>query len=262
MEYAESVAALNARRPAARTVFAGACFLLLAAALALPLRAQVPDPGAERNTAESRPAPRELVVLVHGMGRSTFSMRPLADALEAEGYEVLRFGYSSYCCSIPELGAQLREAMDAGMRDEITKVHFVGHSLGNILVRWVLTRDTLPPRVGRVVMLAPPNQGAEAADRFASVAGWFLRPIDELRTDSVSTVQRLPPVSGVEIGVISARDDRTVKLTETHLDEESAHIVVGGGHTFIIRREDVFQRVSEFLRTGRFAMTDSVPRMP
>ena len=253
------MAALNDRSPAARTAFVTAYFGLLVAALALPVRAQAPDPDAQRSTASaSHPAPRELVVLVHGMGRSVFSMRPLASALEADGYDVLSFGYSSICCSIPELGAQLREAVDARMGDEITKVHFVGHSLGNILVRWVLTRDTLPPRVGRVVMLAPPNQGAEKADRFAAVAGWFLRPIDELRTDSLSTVQRLPAVNGVEIGVISARDDRTVKLTETHLDEETAHIIVGGGHTFIMRREEVFVRVSEFLRTGRFAMTDSV----
>ena len=263
MEYAEPVAALIARFPSARRALAAALCGLLAAPLAVFAQAQAPAPDpAHSAAAVARPAPRELVVVVHGMGRSSFSMLPLASALEDEGYEVLRFGYSSVCCSIPELGEQLREAVDARMRDEITQVHFVGHSLGNILVRWVLTRDTLPPRVGRVVMLAPPNQGAEAADRFASVAGWLLRPIDELRTDTSSTVHRLPPVRGVEIGVISARDDRTVKLTETHLEEESAHIVVSGGHSFIMRREEVIVRVSEFLRTGRFAMTGPLAREP
>ena len=46
-----------------------------------------------------------------------------------------------------------------------------------IIVRWVLTRDTLPERVGRVVMLAPPNQGAHAANTFTPWAGWLLRPM-------------------------------------------------------------------------------------
>lgn len=226
--------------------------LVVAAALALPAVAWTQAPA-------TVPAPRhELVVLVHGMGRSTFSMRPLAHALEAEGYDVLRFGYSSLCCSIPELGAQLRSALDARMTDDVTAVHFVGHSLGNILIRWVLTRDTLPPRVGRVVMLAPPNQGARAADRYAGVAGWLLKPIDDLRTDSLSTVHLLPEIRGVQIGVISARDDRTVQLTETHLEEETAHIVVGGGHTFIMRREDTRARTVEFLRTGAFSLTGPV----
>lgn len=206
-------------------------------------------------TPTTEPGPRELVVLVHGMGRSSYSMRPLAQALEADGFDVLRFGYSSVCCSIPELGAQLRAAIDARLTDEHTVVHFVGHSLGNILVRWVLTRDSLPPRVGRVVMLAPPNQGAEAADRFAPFAGWLLKPISDLRTDSLATVHTLPPVRGIEIGVIAARDDRTVKLIETHLEEEVAHIVVDGGHTFIMRRADVHGRTTEFLRTGRFSLT-------
>jgi len=199
-------------------------------------------------------APRELVVLVHGMGRSAFSMRPLEDALEAEGFEVVRFGYSSLCCTIPELGERLREAV-VERAGEGRAVHFVGHSLGNILVRWALTRDTIPFRVGRVVMLAPPNQGAASADKFAGVAGWLLRPLAELTTDSLATVRTLPEVRGVEIGIIAARDDHTVRFTETHLPEESAHIVVDGGHTFIMRRQAVHARTIEFLRTGRFALT-------
>jgi hypothetical protein len=71
--------------------------------------------------------------------------------------------------------------------------------------------------VGRVVMLAPPNQGAHAANTFAPIVGWLLRPVSELGSDSASTVRRLPRVKDVTIGVIAARDDRTVKLPETHL---------------------------------------------
>jgi pimeloyl-ACP methyl ester carboxylesterase len=244
------VAALGSRARAALCALALGALVPWSLGVAAPsvARAQPPVPAPHH----------ELVVLVHGMGRSTLSMRPLARALEGEGYDVLRFGYSSLCCSIPELGAKLERAVRERMTDDVVAVHFVGHSLGNILVRWVLTRDTLPPRVGRVVMLAPPNQGSSAADRYAGVAGWLLKPIDGLRTDSLAAVRLLPPVEGVEIGVISARDDRTVRLTETHLPEETAHIVVGGGHTFIMRRADTIARTLEFLRTGAFSLTGPV----
>lgn len=202
---------------------------------------------------------RELVVVAHGLGRSTWSMRPMIKALEKAGYDVMPFGYSSYCCSIGEIGTKLQRRLDERMTPQHTRVHFVGHSLGNIIVRWVLTRDTLPERVGRVVMLAPPNQGAHAANTFNPWFGWLLRPMRELKADTAATVRKLPPVRVAEIGVIAARDDRTVKVPETRLDEARAHVQVPGGHSFIMRRDDVHALTVHFLRTGQF--TDSVSRV-
>jgi triacylglycerol lipase len=197
-------------------------------------------------------APRELVVLVHGMGRTLGSMWPLERTLEAKGYEVLNFGYSSTCCEIPELGEQLRDTVLRHLDARHTAVHFVGHSLGGILIRWVLTRDTLPPRVGRVVMLAPPNQGSHTADRYTPLVGWLLRPMQELRTDSASTVQRLPPLRGIEAGVIAGDDDGKVDIRETHLPGGTDHIVVDGTHTFLMGDREVQRQTLAFLRTGRF----------
>lgn len=233
----------------------------LFAALAL-LTATVGAGDAQTRAPRDPAVPRELVVVTHGMGRSVLSMWPIKKALEAEGFEVMTFGYSSYCCSIAEIGEQLRTELRAYMGPQHTRVHFVGHSLGNIVVRYVLTRDTLPPRVGRVVMLAPPNQGAHAANTFAAYAGWLLKPVPELQADTGATVRRLPRVRDVQIGVIAARDDRTVKIPETHLPEETAHLVVGGGHSFIMRREDVKLQTVAFLRNGQFAATTSAPLAP
>lgn len=203
------------------------------------------------------PAPRELVVVVHGMGRSSLSMWPVARVLEAAGYEVLRYGYSSYCCTIPQIAADLRLELKDRIGPQHTRVHFVGHSLGNILVRYILTRDTIPPRVGRIVMLAPPNQGALAANRLAPFVGWLLKPTPELRADSAATVRGIPPLTGVEIGIIAASGDRTVKLAETHLPEEKAHVIVGGGHSFIMYRADVQKLTVRFIRSGSFAEDSS-----
>lgn len=201
--------------------------------------------------------PHELVVVVHGMGRSSLSMWPIARVLEAEGYEVMRYGYSSYCCTIPQIAADFRLELAERIGPQHTRVHFVGHSLGNILVRYVLTRDTIPPRVGRLVMLAPPNQGALVANRLSPYVGWLLKPTPELRVDSGTTVLGIPRINGIEIGVIAASGDRTVKLVETHLPEEKEHTVVGGGHSFIMYRDDAQQLTVRFIKSGTFAADSS-----
>lgn len=228
---------------------------LFVAALVGPdaVRAQGP---ADADTATAR----ELVVVMHGMGRTARSMRPVEEALREAGYDVLNIGYSSYCCSIPELGATVRREIEAKRLPTHTLIHFVGHSLGNIIARWVIAQDDAPKGVGRIVMLAPPNQGARMANRFAPVAGWLLEPIDELRNDTSATVRKIPTPPGVEIGVIAGRDDSTVRLEETHVAGETAHIVVKGNHTFIMREREVHRLTVEFLRTGKFTPSAEASR--
>ncbi len=222
-------------------------------AVVLMLLAAVPAASRAQGPAVDSLAPRELVVVLHGMGRTARSMRPVETALRAAGYDVLNIGYSSYCCSIPELGEAVQREIAAKREPRHVRVHFVGHSLGNIIARWVIAQDDAPAGVGRLVMLAPPNQGAQMANRFSTVAGWLLEPIDELRQDSTATVRRLPPTpAGVEVGVIAGRDDSTVRIEETHLAGETAHIVVKGNHTFIMREPEVQRLTVEFLRNGRF----------
>ncbi|HEX8692138.1 MAG TPA: alpha/beta fold hydrolase [Longimicrobium sp.] len=193
---------------------------------------------------------RELVVLVHGMGRSRASMWLLGRSLEAEGYRVLNWGYSSYSDPVPALGARLARDV-SGELGRAPKVHFVGHSLGNVIVRWALAHEP-PARAGRVVMLAPPNQGAAAADRYARYAAWLMPPIEELRTAPGSTVRTLPAPRGVDVGVIAGAHDGKVSVDETHLAGERDHVVVPAAHSFIMNRRDVRDLTLRFLRTGRF----------
>jgi pimeloyl-ACP methyl ester carboxylesterase len=193
----------------------------------------------------------EVVVLVHGLGRTRISMMALEWVLEREGYEVLNWGYSSTCCTIDELADELAEDLRRADVASRERVHFVGHSLGNIIVRSLLA-DGLAIPTGRVVMLAPPNQGAERANRFAPAIGWLLRPLPEITTTgrSVPRLLQLPP--GVEVGVIAGRHDGKVRVSESHLPGESDHVTVPSAHTFIMLRSDVHRLVLDFLREGRF----------
>lgn len=201
----------------------------------------------------------DLVVVVHGMGRSRLAMSRMAHSLEREGYRVLNWGYSSTSDSIPVLGEALarRVAREAGG----SRVHFVGHSLGNILVRWALTHHP-PERVGRVVMLAPPNQGSAAADRYAPWLGWFLRPISELRTADGSTVRSLSPMRDVEFGIIAGEFDGKVSTAEAQLPGARDFVLIPAAHSFIMDRRDARQLTVRFLRSGRFGGETTGPAAP
>ena len=203
-------------------------------------------------TADTRPDARELVVLAHGLGRTPASMWWLARSLRARGYRVLNWGYPSYTQPVAELGTRMAREVETALGDA-PAVHFVGHSLGNVLIRWVLAHQS-PPRVGRVVMLAPPNRGARRADLAARYVGWLLPPLADLRTTADATARALAAPDGVEVGIIAGARDRTVRVAETHLDGAAGHVLVPGGHTFIMLRPDVRRLVLGFLATGTFAM--------
>jgi len=217
-----------------------------------------PDASALVHAQESRGTPRdtvrgELVVVLHGMGRTSRSMAPVEEALERAGYDVLNIGYSSICCHIAELAVGVLRKLNEKRLPEHHTVHFVGHSLGGIIARSLISEN--PPRgLGRLVMLAPPNQGSQAADFFSPVIDWLLQPIDELRTDSGATVRNLPPLRNVDVGVIAGRHDGKLSVEQTHLDGETGHVVVNSGHTFIMRRDDVLHLMLAFLRDGSFPL--------
>ena len=192
----------------------------------------------------------ELVVLVHGMGRTRFSMHAMARALRRNGYDILNWGFSSTRFSVSELAEQLASSVQDRSTD-YARVHFVGHSLGTVLIRMVLARQT-SWTPGRVVMLAPPNQGSRSADRYARWLGWLLTPLPELRTYASSLARTVPLRAGVEAGIIAAKYDGKVAVAETRLDGIDAHIVVPAIHTFLMSRRDVQRLTIDFLRTGSF----------
>jgi hypothetical protein len=200
---------------------------------------------------------RELVVLVHGMGRSKLSMFIMGRSLERAGYRVLNWGYNSTAPGVPVLGERLA-AKVRSQQGAAPRVHFVTHSLGSIIVRWTLANDP-PPALGRVVMMAPPNQGSRSADRYTPWVGWLLPPIRELRTEAGTTARTLALPAGAEVGVIAGERDAKVSVAESHLEGERDHVVVSSWHTFIMNRGDVRRLVARFLATGSFGHAEGRP---
>ena len=211
--------------------------------------------------------PAETVVLLHGLGRTERSMRPMARALEEAGYAVHNLGYPSTALEpedlVSHVGDEIQRCCEGAPR-----LHFVTHSLGGVLVRGVLAQRR-PARLGRVVMLAPPNSGSELVDWLgdsALFAAIFGPTATELGTGDDSLPNRLPApdyevgvIAGVDslnpVGerVVPGPDDGTVSVESTRIEGMTDHVEVEASHTFIMRSPEVAALVVRFLRTGSFA---------
>ena len=190
-----------------------------------------------------------------------------------------KMGFTVQCWSYPSRRHRLTEHITAFRRwltaqNFAGPVHFVGHSLGGLVIRGALATDP-PVTIGRIVMIATPNRGAGVVSSFG---GWpfskfiFGLPLEDLAETS-PVLQNLG-VPAAEIGIIAGVQhfhplnfisyvnlfhraghvhDGTVELANTHLDEAKESIVIDAHHTFICDHEEVIEQTGAFLRDGEFS---------
>jgi pimeloyl-ACP methyl ester carboxylesterase len=193
-------------------------------------------------------------------------MEKIADSLTQAGYFVVNHDYPSTSDPIEELAPKaIREAV--GNCAEDSTIHFVGHSLGGILVRYYLEHFELD-RLGRVVMLGPPNQGSEVVDALGGIPGFKLLngPAGlQLGTKSSSIPKSLGP-AGFEVGIIAGTrtiniilsmflpnpDDGKVSVASTRLEGMADHFTVPATHPFLMKNKEAIRQTIHFLRLGRF----------
>ncbi|RJQ66306.1 MAG: alpha/beta fold hydrolase [Desulfobacteraceae bacterium] len=225
--------------------------------------------GAQADSVTSRPD-QACVVLLHGLARTHRSMHKMAAALQQAGYRTFNMDYPSREFTIEHLAMQvIPEALRQCRSTSCNTIHFVTHSMGGILVRYYLSQHPIE-RLGRVVMLSPPNQGSEAVDALRENAffRWFNGPAGrQLGTGPEDIGASLGPVDypvGVITGnvhaffdhwlanIIPGADDGKVSVQRAKVEGMSDFLALSCSHAFIMNQAEVIAQTLYFLENGSF----------
>lgn len=213
------------------------------------------------------PASADCVVLLHGLARTSGSMEKLIEPFEELGHQVINVNYPSRKKTVEELSSLAVEELGYSNCQAGSVVNIVTHSMGGILARYYLQHNEIP-QLGRVVMMAPPNQGSEVVDNLRGVPGFKLINGEagmQLGTDASGIPAGLGAVD-FELGVIAGTktvnpllsqflpnpDDGKVSVASTRVEGMDDHIVLPVNHTFMMRSKKVIEQVLHFIAQGRF----------
>ncbi len=209
--------------------------------------------------------PRETVVLLHGLGRGKAAMWLLASRIEKAGFHVIRVGYDSLGETPQAILVDVARQIDLCCAALQSRVHFVGHSLGGLLIRAYLAEHKVT-HLGRVVLIGTPNYGTPIVDRYRD--SWWMNlagpAVKALGTGSDSFPASLSDphypvgvIAGVKAGpllddVIAGDHDGLVPVESTKVPGMVDFIAVDSGHSSLRYSEEVTHQTVAFLQTGKF----------
>lgn len=225
----------------------------------------------DRQTKRAEPSrDREVVLLIHGLMRTRASLRPLDRAFTRAGYAVERWGYASSRADI-QSHVRALEPVFARLAARYDRVHCVTHSLGGLIVRGLLRAYGTPAKLGRLVLIAPPNRGSLIAHRLLRLPG--LRALygpsgldvgEPVVVEQLCAIPEVPflivagtrafdlrnPTSWIGRRLLVAPHDGTVTVEETRLPGAAGLMQVDETHTFLASHPDVIRAAVAFISAG------------
>ena len=231
----------------------------------------------------------KVVIVLHGLIRTKNSMQPMSDYLHKYGgFTSINFQYASTRQHVGQHAAALTSVIE-GLGPHVTEINFVGHSLGNIVVRRYLADNSKPnvgqqgdPRIKRMVMLGPPNQGSRMARLlktsflFQTVAGVSGSELSQT-WDKLESTLAIPAfefgiIAGGQEGqkdlgnfILTGKDDFTVSVEETKLAGARDFLVRPLFHSTMMHQPEVLEASLNFLQNGWFESQQTqspLPRQP
>lgn len=212
-----------------------------------------------------QPVVRDGIVLLHGIFRTARSMESFRRFLESYGYKTLNVDYPSTQLPIERIVETILPSIQEFCSQVSGRIHFVGYSMGALLIRTLLASSP-PVNLGRVVMMGPPNQGSEVAD---FIRNWRLyRKLYGPAGQQLTTAANPPlndPVT-YELGILAGNrsidpissylirkpNDGKVSVDSTHLNGMKAHRVIRATHTFFPLNREAWQLTLRFIEHGTF----------
>ena len=204
-------------------------------------------------------APRDTVVLLHGLLMRRPALVPMALRLHRRGFAPRLFGYSTLLAD-PAIAT---EALAARLRMlGPGPVRLLAHSLGGLIALETLRRHPGLP-VDRVVCLGSPIAGSAAARGLearglawaAGRSGGLLRaglaamPAD-VEVGMVAGTRRMG--LGRFFGRFEGDSDGTVAVAETRLPGLAAHALIHASHSGLILSREAADLAARFFRSGDF----------
>jgi pimeloyl-ACP methyl ester carboxylesterase len=207
-----------------------------------------------------------LIILLHGIGKNSSSLKGLKTYLNEEDFSVLNINYPSTKYPIEELSNILHNKIHCEIK-KYKMVSFVCFSMGGLVIRAYCHKYKIP-NLGKVVMIGSPNKGSEVADFFKNniIYKKFFGPAGhQLSTNQ----QYLAPLLGnlnCEFGIIAgnlsldfyyflfkgAANDGKVSVKSTKLENMNDHIVIKVPHWYMPRSKTVWKLVLNFLKYSKF----------
>ena len=226
-----------------------------------------------KRTGTANPCKGRIVIVLHGLIRTTDSMRQLGKYLQDSGdFTSVDFEYASTRKPVAYHAAALSRVIES-LGEEVTEINFVAHSMGNIVVRHYLAdlqrAGKTEDRFGRMVMIGPPNQGSRMArimrwsllfNVVAGAAGYELGyGWDELEAKLVTPKFDFGIIAGgqTETSKISnlflnGKDDFTVSVEETKLPGAADFLIKPLLHATMMRKPVTLEATHRFLNHGYF----------
>ena len=215
----------------------------------------------------NKPDAQEQVVLLHGFGRQGNAMFLLQKRIREAGFTAHSIEYASLQEPPDVILEKVAVQIELCCRDDRRPVHFVGHSLGGLIIRAYLDEKPLE-NLGRVVLLGTPNQGSELVDIYDD--SWLIKILGPtarvLGTDDNSFPSRIGPPY-YPLGIIAGTaginpltkdhlpgpDDGLVSVKSTKIDGMTDFLTVDTGHSMLRYNETVARETIHFLKKGRFS---------
>lgn len=205
------------------------------------------------------------VVYVHGLWMSGGESILLRYRLAHEfGLELHPFRYSAALSTMTEITSRLQSFVESL---GVPSVHFVGHSLGGLVIYRFLERFPQQPP-GRAVFLGTPSMASRVAEQASQirlvaslmgqpVADELLRPQERRWTMADRPLGIIAGSQPVGVGQIIAQfeedSDGTVAVSETRLPGATDHLVLPVSHLGMLVSPRVARETGLFLREGRFS---------
>ena len=209
---------------------------------------------------------KEVIVLLHGLGRDNKSMWLLASRLEDADYHVHRIEYSSLDQQPAEIVTDISKQINKCCLGQFKKIHFVGHSLGGLIIRAYLQQHKVD-NLGRVVLIGTPNKGSEVADHFSD--SWLIELLGPT-AQSLGTGKNsfpnslLPPYYplGVIAGendsilknlIIPEKNDGLVSVSSAKVEGMTDFILINTSHSMMRYNSEVAEQTIEYIKNGSFS---------